>query len=77
MAGTTDARAMQITRQGVLAGATSVACRYVHSACETVSLADCEAAAKLLSEFCATRLRIGGPARNSARVYCQDVKNRV
>lgn len=51
MAGTTDARAMQITRQGVLAGAISVACRYVHSACETVSLADCEAAAKLLSEF--------------------------
>ena len=40
-----------LARAGVLAGTISIACRYVHSACETVSLADCEGAAKLLAEF--------------------------
>ena len=51
LSGGTDAGAIQTTRAGVLAGAISIACRYVHSACETVSLADCEGAAKLLAEF--------------------------
>ena len=51
LSGGTDAGAIQTTREGVLAGAISVACRYVHSACETVSLADCEGAAKVLAEF--------------------------
>ena len=50
-AGGNDAGAIQTTRAGVLAGTISIACRYVHSACETVSLADCEGAAKLLAEF--------------------------
>ena len=50
-AGGNDAGAMQGARAGVLAGTISIACRYVHSACETVSLADCEGAAKLLAEF--------------------------
>ena len=50
-AGGNDAGAIQTTRAGVLAGTISIACRYVHSACETVSLADCEGAAKVLAEF--------------------------
>ena len=50
-AGGNDAGAMQGARAGVLAGTISIACRYVHSACETVSLADCEGAKKMLVEF--------------------------
>lgn len=51
LAGGNDAGAIQASRAGVLAGTISIACRYVHSACETVSLADCEGAARLLAEF--------------------------
>lgn len=47
-AGGTDASAMNTTRGGIPAGVLSVPCRYVHSAVETVSISDCEAAAKLL-----------------------------
>ena len=50
-AGGNDAGAMQGARAGVLAGTISIACRYVHSACETISLADCEGAKKMLVEF--------------------------
>ena len=50
-AGGNDAGAMQAARAGVLAGTISIACRYVHSACETISLADCEGAKKMLVEF--------------------------
>ena len=46
-----DAAAMQAARAGVLAGTISIACRYVHSACETISLADCEGAKKMLVAF--------------------------
>ena len=42
---------MQAARAGVLAGTISIACRYVHSACETISLADCEGAKKMLVAF--------------------------
>jgi len=49
--GGNDAAAMQLTRAGVLAGTISIACRYVHSASEAVSLPDCERAAALLVEF--------------------------
>ena len=50
-AGATDAGAIQTTRGGVYVGTISVACRYVHSACETISVEDCENAARLLAEF--------------------------
>ena len=50
-AGGNDAGAMQGARAGVLAGTISIACRYVHSACETISLADCEGAKKMLVAF--------------------------
>jgi tetrahedral aminopeptidase len=47
--GTTDARAMQISRAGMPAGCISIPCRYVHSPSETVDLADVQNAVKLLS----------------------------
>ena len=55
--GGTDAGAMQKTRAGVPCGVLSVACRYVHSACEVISIADAQNGAKLLagllnSEIC-------------------------
>ncbi|MGI6238412.1 MAG: M42 family metallopeptidase [Christensenellales bacterium] len=47
-AGGTDAGAIQLTRGGVAAGVLSIACRYVHSACEAVSMRDIEGGVKLL-----------------------------
>jgi endoglucanase len=47
--GTTDARAIQTTREGIPSGCLSVPCRYVHSPSETVSAADTTNAAKLLA----------------------------
>jgi len=47
--GTTDARAIQTTREGVPSGCLSVPCRYVHSPSETVSAADAANAVKLLA----------------------------
>ena len=48
-AGGTDASRIQLTRGGVHAGVLSIACRYVHSACEAVSLSDMEGGVKLLT----------------------------
>ena len=50
-AGGTDAGAMQQTRAGVPCGVLSVACRYVHSACEVISIADAEQGARLIAEL--------------------------
>jgi tetrahedral aminopeptidase len=47
--GGTDARAIQITRAGVMAGVISVPCRYVHSASEMVDLNDLKNSVKLLT----------------------------
>lgn len=49
--GTTDARAMQITRAGVPAGCLSIPCRYVHSPSEMVDYDDVQNAVKLLVEL--------------------------
>lgn len=49
--GTTDARAMQLTRAGVLAGCVSVPCRYVHSPSEMVDASDVEACVRLIVEL--------------------------
>jgi endoglucanase len=46
--GTTDARAIQTTREGIPSGCLSIPCRYVHSPSETVSATDVAHAVKLL-----------------------------
>jgi endoglucanase len=49
--GSTDARAMQITRAGIPAGCLSIPCRYVHSPSEMVDYQDVQEAVKLLVEL--------------------------
>lgn len=49
--GTTDARAIQLTRAGVPVGCVSIPCRYVHSPSEMVDTSDVENAVKLLLEL--------------------------
>jgi endoglucanase len=46
--GSTDARAIQLSRAGVPAGCLSIPCRYVHSPSEMVDLGDVEQSVKLL-----------------------------
>jgi len=48
IAGSTDARAIQITRSGVSSGCRSIPCRYVHSTVEMVDMSDVEDAVKLI-----------------------------
>ncbi len=48
-AGSTDARAIQLTRSGVPAGCLSIPCRYVHTPSEMVDLDDVQNAVKLLT----------------------------
>jgi endoglucanase len=47
--GSTDARAIQLTRSGVPAGCLSIPCRYVHSPSEMVDKNDVENSIKLLT----------------------------
>ena len=47
--GGTDAGSMQLTKDGVLAGAVSLPCRYVHSPSEMVDIDDVENSVKLLT----------------------------
>lgn len=47
--GTTDARAIQTSRDGIPSGCLSIPCRYVHSPSETVSAADVANAVTLLT----------------------------
>ena len=47
--GTTDARAMQVSRAGVPSGCVSVPTRYVHSPSEMVDMGDVESAVQLLN----------------------------
>jgi endoglucanase len=46
--GSTDARAIQMTRSGVPAGCLSIPCRYVHSPSEMVDYEDVQNAVKLM-----------------------------
>ncbi len=48
LGGTTDARAIQVTRAGVPAGCLSVPCRYIHSPSEMVDFGDVEYSVQLL-----------------------------
>ncbi len=49
--GTTDARAMQLSRAGAPAGCISIPCRYVHSPSEMVDFNDVQHASRLLLEL--------------------------
>lgn len=49
LVGSTDAREIQISRAGVIAGAISIPCRYVHSASEMVDMNDIKNSVKLLT----------------------------
>jgi putative aminopeptidase FrvX len=46
-----DANALQVTRAGVATGLVQIPNRYMHSAVETISVADLEHTAELLAEF--------------------------
>lgn len=50
-AASNDSNALQVTRAGVATGLVALPNRYMHSAVETVSLDDLDAAADLLAEF--------------------------
>ncbi|RLC82889.1 MAG: M42 family peptidase [Chloroflexi bacterium] len=49
--GTTDAAAMQLSREGIPAGVVSIPCRYVHTPSEMVDFNDVKNAVKLLKSF--------------------------
>ncbi|KXK15396.1 MAG: putative aminopeptidase [Chloroflexi bacterium OLB14] len=49
LVGSTDARQIQISRAGVMAGALSIPCRYVHSASEMIDVDDLKNSIKLLT----------------------------
>jgi endoglucanase len=55
--GSTDAQAMQLAREGSMAGALSIPCRHVHTPSEMVSYQDVQHAIKLLIAL------LSGPAR--------------
>ncbi len=57
--GTTDARAIQITRAGVLAGCLSIPCRYVHTPSEMVDFSDVENGVALLVEMLSNPVSLG------------------
>ncbi len=54
----TDAREMQVTREGVHAGVISIPCRYVHTTSEMVDWNDVQQAVKLLLELLSKPLKI-------------------
>jgi endoglucanase len=47
--GSTDARAMQLTKSGMIVGALSIPCRYVHSPSEVIDMDDLNNSVKLLT----------------------------
>lgn len=58
-AGTTDARAMQLTRSGVPAGCLSIPTRYIHSPSEMVEYEDVLQSVRLLVELISKPVQIG------------------
>ena len=57
--GSTDARAIQITRSGVPTGGLVIPCRYVHSPSEMIDYGDVEIAVKLLTIMLNTPIQLG------------------
>jgi putative aminopeptidase FrvX len=55
--GTTDATAIQLTREGIHTGLISVATRYIHSPVEVLSMKDLEACAELIARALETAPR--------------------
>jgi putative aminopeptidase FrvX len=55
--GTTDATAIQLTREGINTGLISVATRYIHSPVEVLSIKDLEACAELIARALETAPR--------------------
>jgi len=49
--GTTDAKSMQVSREGIPAGCVSIPCRYVHSPSEMADYSDVKNAIKLIVEL--------------------------
>jgi endoglucanase len=58
LGGSTDARAIQLTRAGVPSGCISIPVRYVHSPSEMVDYSDVQNAIKLLSAVLRTPIRL-------------------
>lgn len=56
--GSTDARAIQVTRAGVPAGCLSIPCRYVHSPSEMVDYGDVQDAVRLLVELLSNPVKL-------------------
>lgn len=56
--GSTDARTMQIARSGMLAGALSIPCRYVHSPSELADMDDISQTVKLLTALLSERIQL-------------------
>jgi endoglucanase len=57
--GTTDARAIQLSRAGVPSGCISIPCRYVHAPSEMVDLSDVQNAVKLLVALLLEPIQLG------------------
>ena len=57
--GSTDARAIQITRSGVPTGGLVIPCRYVHSPSEMIDYGDVEDTVKLLTIMLNTPIQLG------------------
>jgi putative aminopeptidase FrvX len=57
--GSTDARAIQVTRSGVPAGGLVIPCRYVHSPSEMIDYGDVENAVKLLTALLNAPIDLG------------------
>lgn len=57
--GTTDAKAIQISRAGVLAGCLSIPCRYIHTPSEMVDYSDVENGVALLVEMLSNPITLG------------------
>jgi putative aminopeptidase FrvX len=57
--GTTDARAIQLSRAGVPSGCISIPCRYVHAPSEMVDLNDVQNAVKLLVALLIKPIQLG------------------
>ncbi|HEX7557093.1 MAG TPA: M42 family metallopeptidase [Leptolinea sp.] len=56
--GTTDAKAIQLTRAGVPTGCISIPCRYVHSPSEMVDMDDVENAIHLIQSFLSEPIKL-------------------
>jgi len=50
----TDARALQISREGIATGLVSIPLRYMHTSVETLSFSDIKSSARLLAHFVAS-----------------------